>query len=58
MQQGKERLLHLNLQVRMFDWDQKRSCNGQGAELIPESIQDPADMPVEQLRWLRSQRII
>jgi DNA primase len=58
MQQAKERLRHLNLQVRVFDWDQKLSRNGQRAELIPESIQDPADMPVEQLRWLRSQRII
>lgn len=58
MQQVKERLRQLNLQVRVFDWDQKLSCNGQRAELIPESVQDPADMSVEQLRWLRSQRII
>ena len=56
--QARERLRHHNLDVSVFDWDQKLSGNGQGAELIPESIQDPADMPVEQLRRLRRQGII
>jgi 5S rRNA maturation endonuclease (ribonuclease M5) len=58
MQQIRERLHHHNLEVIVFDWDQKLSCNGQAPELIPESIQDPADMPVEQLRRLRKQGII
>ena len=58
MRQARERLRHHNLDVSVFDWDQKLSGNGQAAELIPDSIQDPADMPVEQLRRLRSQGII
>jgi transposase/5S rRNA maturation endonuclease (ribonuclease M5) len=56
--QAQERLRRHNMTVRVFDWDQKVSFNGQPAELIPESIQDPADMSVEQLRHLRRQRII
>jgi DNA primase len=56
--QARERLRHHNLTVSVFDWDQKVSWNGQVAELIPESIQDPADMSVEQLRRLRRQGII
>jgi hypothetical protein len=44
--------------VTVFDWDQKVSGNGQTAKLIPESIQDPADMSVDQLRALRRQGII
>jgi len=51
----RERLLANKLDVSVFDWDQKLSCNGQGAQPIPDSIQDPADMPVELLRRLRSQ---
>jgi len=46
------------LSVTVFDWNQKISVNGQSAEPIAQSIQDPADMTVEQLRALRSQRII
>jgi hypothetical protein len=42
----------------MFDWNQKVSLNGQTAELIPESIQDPAEMSVGQLHALRRQGII
>jgi len=42
----------------VFDWDQNVFCNGQVAELIPDSIQDPADMSVEQLRRLRRQGVI
>jgi len=44
--------------VTVFDWDQKVSGNGKTAKLIPESIQDPADMSVDQLRALRRQAII
>ena len=58
MGQARERLRHHNLEVSVFDWDQTLSRNGQRAELIPDSIQDPADMPVEQLRRLRRKGII
>jgi DNA primase len=53
-----ERLGNHNLAVTMFDWNQKVSLNGQTAELIPESIQDPAEMSVGQLHALRRQGII
>ncbi len=56
--QVQERLGHHSLAVTVFDWDQKVSVNGQTAKLIPESIQDPADMSVDQLRALRRQGII
>jgi len=46
------------LAVTVFDWNQKISVNGQSAELIPQSIQDPADITVDQLRALRRQGII
>jgi 5S rRNA maturation endonuclease (ribonuclease M5) len=58
MRQARDRLRQHNFAVGVFDWDQKLSGNGQGAQLIPESIQDPADMPVEPLRQLRRQGII
>jgi len=44
--------------VSVFDWHQKVSFDGQSAEPIPASIQDPADMTVDQLRALRRQGII
>jgi DNA primase len=51
--------LHLhNLPVTVFDWDQNMPCNGQASQIIPDSIQDPADMSVEQLRSLRDKGII
>jgi transposase/5S rRNA maturation endonuclease (ribonuclease M5) len=46
------------LAVKVFDWNQKVSVNAQSAEPIPQSIQDPADMTVEQLRALRRHGII
>jgi 5S rRNA maturation endonuclease (ribonuclease M5) len=46
------------LAVTVFDWNQKLSLNGQSTEPIPQSVQDPADMTVGQLRALRSQGII
>jgi 5S rRNA maturation endonuclease (ribonuclease M5) len=55
---AQERLGHHNLAVAVFDWDRKVSLNGQTAEQIPESIQDPADMSVGQLRALRNQGIL
>jgi transposase/5S rRNA maturation endonuclease (ribonuclease M5) len=56
--QARQRLRHHNLAVTVFDWDQKLPCDGPVAQLIPEVIQDPADMSVEQLRRLRRQGII
>lgn len=58
VRKARERLHQHNLAVTVFDWNQKVSLNGQEAEPIAESIQDPADMSVEQLRRLRSQGII
>ncbi len=58
VRQVRERLRHHGLAVTVFDWDQKVSCNGQLSELIAESIQDPADMSVEQLCSLRRKGII
>lgn len=49
--QAFEKLLRHNFEISVFDWD--RSC-----EPIAGSIQDPADMPVKQLRCLRKQGII
>ncbi|TNF46177.1 IS21 family transposase [bacterium] len=54
----RQRLRHQDLPIRAFDWNQEVSCNGQAPEPIPESIQDPADMSVKQLRSLRRQGII
>ena len=56
--QVREQLSHHGLPVTVFDWDQLISLNGQGNQPIPESIQDPADMSVEQLRALRRQGIL
>ena len=53
-----ERLRGHNFEVSVFDWDRSMSWNAQGPELIPSSIQDPADMSVEQLQSLRRQGII
>jgi transposase/5S rRNA maturation endonuclease (ribonuclease M5) len=58
IRQVREQLSHHGLPVTVFDWDQLVSFNGQRAEPIPESIQDPADLSVEQLRTLRRQGII
>ena len=58
VRQAQERLRQHNLAVTVFDWDRKVSLKGQPAELIPESIQDPADLSQEQLRALRKQGII
>jgi hypothetical protein len=52
------RLRQHDFEVKVFDWDRTASGNDRGAELIPASIQDPADMSVEQLQRLRAQRVI
>jgi 5S rRNA maturation endonuclease (ribonuclease M5) len=56
--QIRERLRCHNFEVSVFDWDRNMSWNGQGPALIPDSIQDPADMPAEQLQHLRRKGII
>ena len=53
-----ERLRSHNFEVSVFDWDRNMSWNGQDPEPIPSSIQDPADMSVEQLQSLRAEGII
>jgi 5S rRNA maturation endonuclease (ribonuclease M5) len=53
-----QQLEHHKLAVRVFDWHQKVSVNGQSPEPIAASIQDPADMTLDQLRALRSQGIV
>jgi 5S rRNA maturation endonuclease (ribonuclease M5) len=54
----KQQLDRHKLAVTVFDWHQNVSFNGQSTEPIPESIQDPADMTVGQLRALRRLWII
>jgi len=56
--QVREQLSHHGLSVTVFDWNQLVPFNGQGLQPITESIQDPADMSVEQLRALRTQGIL
>ena len=58
VRQVRERLSPHDLSVTVFDWDQLAPFNGQRAVPIPESIQDPADMSVEQLRTLRRHGIL
>ncbi len=53
-----ERLRHYPLHVTVFDWDQSVTWNDQRAAPIPESVQDPADMSVDQLHTLRRQGIL
>jgi transposase len=53
-----QRLRSHNFEVSVFDWDMNLSWNAQGPQPIPDSIQDSADMPVEQLQSLRKQGII
>jgi transposase/5S rRNA maturation endonuclease (ribonuclease M5) len=56
--QVRERLSLHDLSVTVFDWNQLVPFNGQEAAPMPESIQDPADMSVEQLRTLRRHGIL
>jgi DNA primase len=53
---ARKQLRRHDMPVSVFDWDRK--VPGQVCMNIPESIQDPADMSVEQLRRLRKQGII
>lgn len=56
--QALERLRQHNFDVSLFDWDRDMSENAQGSEQSPDSIQDPADMSVEQIQCLRRQGFI
>ena len=58
VRQIRERLSLHDLSVTVFDWNQLAPFNGQEAAPMPESIQDPADMSVEQLRTLRRHGIL
>jgi len=53
-----KRLEDHNLPVTVFDWNLKVSLDGKPAGQIPESIQDPADMSLDQLRALRRQQML
>jgi hypothetical protein len=56
--QIRERLRGHHFEVNVFEWDRNISWNGKHLEPIPDAIQDPADMPVEQLQHLRGEGII
>jgi hypothetical protein len=53
-----DRLRDHNFEVRVFDWDLSISWNGHSPGPLPNSIEDPADMSVEQLCSLRTRGII
>ncbi len=50
-QQALDRLRGCGFEISIFDW-------GRESEPMPDSIQDPADMPVERLRRLRNDGVI
>ena len=56
--QAAERLRGQNFEASVFDWDRNISWSGDGPEMIQTSIQDPADMSVEQLQSLRKQGVV
>jgi transposase/5S rRNA maturation endonuclease (ribonuclease M5) len=53
-----EQLQQHNFEVSVFDWDQTTPSSVAGVEPIPDSIKDPADMPVDYLQRLRGQGLI
>jgi len=56
--QAFEPLRQHNFEVSVFDWDRTTPGSVSGAEPIPDSIKDPADMPVDYLQRLRGQALI
>lgn len=56
--QAFEQLRQHNFEVSVFDWDRTAPGSVSGAEPIPDSIKDPADMPVDYLQRLRGQGLI
>lgn len=42
----------LGLTVMSFNWEQTIQTKGRGGISIPETIRDPCDMTVEQIRWM------
>ena len=49
---------HPRVEINAFDWSQHFPSPARGPVTIPERIGDVCDFSVEQLRWLRQQRII
>jgi transposase/5S rRNA maturation endonuclease (ribonuclease M5) len=56
--QACERLQQHDFAVSVFDWDRNTPASVDGAEPIPDSIKDPADMSVQHLERLRGQGLI
>ncbi len=56
--QACERLQQHGFEVSVFDWDHNTPASVHGAEPIPDSIKDPADMSVQHLQRLRRQGLI
>ena len=56
--QACQRLQQHDFAVSVFDWDRNTPASVDGAGPIPDSIKDPADMPVEHLERLRGQGLI
>jgi 5S rRNA maturation endonuclease (ribonuclease M5) len=57
-QKARQRLSLYGIKVSVFDWNQSVRWPDEPISLIAASIQDPAEMSVNQLRCLRSQGII
>jgi transposase/5S rRNA maturation endonuclease (ribonuclease M5) len=57
-QQIYERLSNRGFAVDVFNWDQRVPVSGEEAGPIQESIRDPADMPLGEIRALRRQGIL
>lgn len=52
------RLQDLGVSATPFDWQQHFKSAGRPPIPIPETIQDPCDFSVEQLRWLREKGLV
>lgn len=53
-----ELLKGMGLDIENFDWNRSFSSPRRTSIRFPESVQDPCDFSVEQLRWLRDRRLI
>jgi 5S rRNA maturation endonuclease (ribonuclease M5) len=53
-----DKLSTSRLTVSVFDWDQLRAGPTGELQPIASAIQDPAEMPMAQLQWLRQQHFI
>jgi len=52
------KLAELNIQASSFDWEQQLNSRKERHKSIAETIQDPCDFSVAQLRWLREQGLL